>query len=110
MQHELKLSQRSAAKLNTLKYMSGLSEETQEKMKDIRASFYRLAAEVLALGESRETSEAFTHIEAAQAVTIKHLCLIDPQAVKEPIKGCDDSCTGEQASQEVANPGSALDL
>lgn len=71
------------SKAETLKYYSNLSSDTVAKMKQIRSAFIKLAAEVESLGNSRELSEAFTHIETAQMYAIKHLCMVDPQAVRE---------------------------
>jgi hypothetical protein len=96
----IELSERSKAKLDTLKYVSGLSAESLEKMKDIRAGFFKLAAEVLALGDSRETSEAFTCLETGLMFAIKHVCLVDAGALKEGIKGC---CEGTECESSF-NP------
>lgn len=81
-----KLNEQNAKKLESLKYHGNLSPNTVEQMSKFRAKVYALAAEVLALGGSRETSEAFTCLENAQMYINKHLCMIDPQAVKEDIK------------------------
>lgn len=73
-------------KSETLKYHGNLSAETVEKMKRTRRLFIDLAKEVEALGSSRELSTAFTHIETAQMYTIKHLCMVDEQAVLEDLE------------------------
>ncbi len=68
-------------KSETLKYHQNLSAETTQKMSEIRKGFYELSKQVEALGNSRELALAFTHIESGLMCTIKHLCLVDPQAV-----------------------------
>jgi hypothetical protein len=75
------------SKADSLLYHGNLSQETVQKMKEIRAKFVRLARDIELLGYSRETSTCFTHIETAQMYAIKHLCMVDPQAVREP---CED--------------------
>lgn len=72
-------------KTETLKYHGNLSSETVAKMKEVRKAFITLSALVESLGNSREISTAFTHIETAQMYAIKHLCMVDPQAVLESL-------------------------
>lgn len=79
------MNERMRQKLESLKYHGNLSADTLEKMKYFRSKIYSLAQDVLELGESRETSEVFTLLESAQMYLNKHLCMIDPQAVKEEI-------------------------
>jgi hypothetical protein len=72
-------------KSDSLYFRVGMSAESIEKMKVIRKAFIKLSDDVEALGSSRETALAFTHIESALAAAIKHICLTDPQAEKEII-------------------------
>ena len=72
------------SKADTLKYYSNLSEDTIEKMRVTRAKFIELASYVEGLGNSRELSLAFTNIETAQMYAIKHLCMVDKEAVQVP--------------------------
>ena len=62
-------------KSETLKYISGFNQETLDKMTAYRAKFVELAKAVEELGESRELSLAFSNIEHAQMLVIKHICL-----------------------------------
>lgn len=80
------VNDRLQKKLDSLKYHGNLSTDTVNKMSEMRAKIYALAGDIFELGESHETNEAFTHLETAQMFINKHLCLIDPQAVKEDIK------------------------
>jgi len=73
------------SKAETLKYHGNLSMKTVAKMKEARQKFIELATFVEDLGMSRELSEAFTHIETAQMYAIKHLCMVDEQAVLEEV-------------------------
>jgi hypothetical protein len=73
------------SKSDTLLYHGNLSSETVAKMKECRAKFIELSRYVEALGSSREVSLAFTGIEHAQMLAIKHLCMVDPQAVLESV-------------------------
>lgn len=74
------------SKSESLQYISGFNADTVEKMKEVRAAFVKLAQYVEALGNSRELSEAFTHIETAQMYAIKHVCLAAPEGViAEPV-------------------------
>ena len=72
-------------KADSLKYHGNLSAETVAEMKRVRKLFIDLAQVVEDLGTSRELSTAFTHIESAQMYAIKHLCMVDPQAVLETV-------------------------
>lgn len=94
-----KLSPNSQLKLDSLKYHGNLSPDTIQGMKEIRAEFYNLAEKVLALGDSRETSTAFTHLQEALFFTNAHFCYTDDQAVKEEILGREECqknpCCGE---------------
>lgn len=77
------------AKQDSLKYHGNLSPETIAAMKSLRAKFIELAGGIEIIEEatkpSRETSAAFTHLEQSMSYLIKHLCLVDPQAVKEEV-------------------------
>lgn len=72
-------------KTETLKYHGNLSPETVAKMKESRKAFIELSKKVEELGNSREASLAFTHIETAQMYAIKHLCMVDPNAELEDL-------------------------
>lgn len=74
-----------ATKTDTLFYHGNLSAETVEKMKESRKKFIELSRYVESIGNSRELSLAFTAIEQAQMYAIKHLCMVDSQAVLETI-------------------------
>lgn len=76
------MDERMPAKWPTLRYYSGMSAQTLEKMREFRAKFIALAKDVEELGQSRELSLAFTAIEQAQMYTIKHLCVADPSATQ----------------------------
>jgi len=73
------------SKTDSLYFRVNISQPSLDKMKVIRKSFIEVSKLVEDLGSSRETSLAFTHIEAALAASIKHICLTDPQAQKEII-------------------------
>ena len=70
-------------KTETLYFRTNLSPESIQGMKDFRKSFIELSERIEAMGNSRETSLAFTHLEQALSYTIKHICLVDPNAQKE---------------------------
>jgi hypothetical protein len=79
-------SDRYPTKTSTLRYHSNLSDETLEKMKVVRATAIAFSSVVEGMGSSAETTLAFRHIEQALMYAIKHLCLIDPQAVLDPVR------------------------
>jgi len=96
-----KLSERQQQKLDTLKYRSNISPDTQANMKGLRAKYYALAEEILSLGDTRETSEAFTLLETSLQFAIKQWAISDPDSVPEPIEGrecCGNSCDQEDTS------------
>lgn len=72
-------------KTETLKYHGSLSPDTIQKMKEVRKAFIVLSEQIEALGNSREVSVAFTHIETAQMYAIKHLCMADTGSVLEEL-------------------------
>jgi hypothetical protein len=72
-------------KTDTLLYHGNLSPETVAKMKETRGKFIELSSFVEGLGNSREVSAAFTSIEHAQMLAIKHLCMVDEQAILESV-------------------------
>lgn len=69
-------------KTDNLRYINNLEAATTDRMGKYRNMFIELSRLVEVLGESRELSLAHTHIEQALMYTIKHLCLVDPQGVK----------------------------
>lgn len=73
------------SKASTLKYRSNLAPESVAKMKESRAKFIEIAKYIESLGNSRELSLAFTAIEHAQMLTIKHFCLVDTAATVEEV-------------------------
>jgi len=64
---------------------TGISPTAIEKMKKIRKAFIAVSEVVETLGTSRESSLACTHIQSAFSALIKHICLTDPEAVKEEL-------------------------
>lgn len=72
-------------KTDTLYFRQNLSQDSIESMRMLRKMFIHLSSAVEALGESRELSAAFTHLEQALSYSIKHICLADPQATKEDL-------------------------
>jgi hypothetical protein len=74
------------SKTDTLYYHGNLSEQTVARMKEYRLATIKLSTLLESFGESRELSLAFTHLESAQMYVNKHLCWVDPQAVKELIE------------------------
>lgn len=73
------------SKTETLYYHGNLSASTVEKMKQFRKAIISLSMMLEEQGQSRELSEAFTHLESALMYINKHFCLVDPQAVKETL-------------------------
>ena len=73
-------------KTDTLYFRQNLSSGTIAVMKNFRKLFIMLSNSIELLGESRELSLAFTHLEQSQFYVNKFLCLIDPQATKEEIE------------------------
>lgn len=77
--------QKQCSKSDSLLYIGGFSPETVETMTVFRQKFVNLARAIEELGNSRELATAFTAIEHAQMLTIKHICLAAPEGVKEEV-------------------------
>lgn len=67
-------------KADTLKYHFNISVAGRQKMADMRKKFYDVAVALEELGESRELSAAFSHLQLASMMTTTHLVLVDPEA------------------------------
>jgi hypothetical protein len=73
------------SKSDTLLYHSNLSADTVFNMKRMRKLFFLTGQCIEKLGSTRELSEAFTHLETAQMYVMKALCMLDDNAVLEPL-------------------------
>lgn len=72
-------------KTDSLYFRVGMSEGSLAKMRVIRRQIIAISGIIDELGNSRETSLAFTHLEQALSYAIKQICLTDPTAKKEEL-------------------------
>ena len=73
------------SKTESLYFRTNLSATNLDKMKDFRQKVVNLSRELEGLGDSRELSLAFTHLEECLFYVIKHLSLTDSKAGKEVV-------------------------